>query len=110
MIMNTKQLIRVLNECKATCEYCANACLDESNLAAMVSCIRLDTVCATVCGATASVLNVSYGNADPLVNYCIEICRECAEECEKHEHEHCQLCARNCRACMDACKSYLQGA
>jgi hypothetical protein len=107
MKMNTQQLIRVLNECKATCEHCADACLGESKVSHMVDCIRTDMVCATVCGATASLLGVSYRNYTPLLEYCIEVCKECASECEKHDHDHCQLCARNCRACIEACENYL---
>lgn len=108
--MNTQQLIRVLNECKATCENCADACLGESQVSHMVNCIRTDTVCAKVCDATASILAVSYKNYAPLLEYCISVCGDCADECEKHEHEHCQLCARNCRACMEACKNYLKAS
>lgn len=108
--MNTQQLIRVLNECKATCENCADACLGESQVSHMVNCIRTDTVCAKVCDATASILAVSYKNYASLLEYCISVCGDCADECEKHEHEHCQLCARNCRACMEACKNYLKAS
>jgi len=106
--MNTQQLIRVLNECKASCEYCANACLGESHVSHMVDCIRTDTVCANVCGATASILSVSYPDYSPLLEYCIKVCGDCAAECEKHDHEHCQVCARNCRVCMESCKKFLE--
>ena len=108
MTMNTQQLIRVITECKITCEFCADACLGESNVSHMIDCIRIDTVCAKICGAAASILSVSYTNYVPLLEYCIEVCEECATECEKHQHEHCQLCARNCRACLEACKNYLK--
>jgi hypothetical protein len=108
MNMNTQQLIRVLNECKSTCEYCANACLGESHVTNMIDCIRTDKVCATICGATATVLSVTNANYEGLLEYCISVCEDCAAECEKHSHEHCQLCARNCRACAEACGNYLK--
>ncbi len=108
--MNTQHLIRVLNECKVTCENCTNACLGESNVTQMVDCIRNNIVCAQICGTTASVLTVSFDNYVPLLEYCISVCGNCAEECEKHEHDHCQLCARNCEACMEACKNYLKAS
>jgi hypothetical protein len=37
---------------------------------------------------------------------CIEICQRCADECGKHDHDHCQQCAEACRACVEACRSY----
>jgi hypothetical protein len=27
----------------------------------------------------------------------------CAQECAKHQHDHCQKCAESCRQCADAC-------
>ncbi|HEU5147385.1 MAG TPA: four-helix bundle copper-binding protein [Chryseosolibacter sp.] len=27
----------------------------------------------------------------------------CAEECNKHNHEHCKVCAEACLACAEAC-------
>lgn len=34
---------------------------------------------------------------------CEEICRLCAAECSKHDHEHCRQCAVACEECADAC-------
>ncbi|WP_373711169.1 four-helix bundle copper-binding protein [Jeotgalibaca porci] len=31
----------------------------------------------------------------------------CADECEKHDHNHCQECAKACRACEEACNAYV---
>ena len=28
----------------------------------------------------------------------------CAAECEKHDHEHCKLCAQMCRECAEDCR------
>ncbi|WP_394345089.1 four-helix bundle copper-binding protein [Antarcticibacterium arcticum] len=27
----------------------------------------------------------------------------CAEECAKHDHEHCKKCAQVCNECAEAC-------
>jgi hypothetical protein len=35
---------------------------------------------------------------------CAEVCDDCAAECEKHEHDHCQACAGACRKCADECR------
>lgn len=34
---------------------------------------------------------------------CPEACDRCAEECEKHNHDHYQRCAQVCRCCADSC-------
>jgi hypothetical protein len=108
--MERKQLIRILNECKSACEICADACLGESDLTAMVDCIRTDKVCATICGATSSILATSFTNVDPLLAYCIEVCEECAKVCKAHDHEHCQRCAKSCEECANSCKKYMEAA
>ncbi|WP_158686517.1 four-helix bundle copper-binding protein, partial [Cronobacter sakazakii] len=30
-----------------------------------------------------------------------------AEECGKHDHDHCQRCAEACKKCADACRKML---
>jgi hypothetical protein len=40
---------------------------------------------------------------------CIEACRRCGDECERHahHHEHCRICAETCRRCEQACEEAL---
>jgi hypothetical protein len=33
------------------------------------------------------------------------VCDACAVECERHEHEHCNLCAQMCRECAEDCRN-----
>jgi hypothetical protein len=33
----------------------------------------------------------------------------CAEECNKHNHEHCKECAEVCLACANACHAVVAG-
>ena len=106
MTNNNSELLRKLAECAAACENCLDSCLDEDNLKKMVECIRLDRDCAKICHVTASFVASNSKHADDLVRQCEELCRACAEECEKHEMDHCQECARACRECEEACKSY----
>lgn len=72
----------------------------------MVKCIRLDRVCAEVCAAANQVLVTKYKDVQGLLDFCIKVCNECAEECDKHEHQHCKDCAKACRECARACKEY----
>lgn len=105
--MRNKNLIQALDNCINHCNYCADACLDEENVKMMVGCIRMDTVCAQVCTALKNVLATGFGDVDELVRYCMKVCNSCAEECEKHEHQHCKECAMACRNCVAECRIFL---
>ncbi|MGY5851625.1 four-helix bundle copper-binding protein [Salegentibacter sp. F14] len=105
--MRNEKLIHALGNCINHCNYCADACLDEEDVKAMTTCIRIDKVCAEVCSTLNQVLVTNYKNVEALVNYCIEVCMDCADECSKHEHDHCQECAKACQHCVDACRAYL---
>ncbi|HLV40704.1 MAG TPA: four-helix bundle copper-binding protein [Brumimicrobium sp.] len=105
--MRNKQLISALENCIIHCNHCADACLDEKNVSHMVDCIRTDRVCAEICTALKNILSISYTNVGGLVEYCQQICRECADECGSHEAQHCKDCAEACRKCEQACREYL---
>ncbi|MEX2514146.1 MAG: four-helix bundle copper-binding protein [Cyclobacteriaceae bacterium] len=105
--MKNAELIRVLNECAAACNHCADACLDQDSLKMMVDCIRTDWICAEICSSTAKIAAISFGPIDDLLKYCERVCGTCADECEKHDHDHCQECAAACRKCQEACLSVL---
>jgi flavoprotein len=34
---------------------------------------------------------------------CVEMCERCADECEKHPHDHYKACALACRKCAELC-------
>ncbi len=105
--MNTQtDFLRKLAECAAACENCMDACLDEDDVKKMVKCIKTDRDCAKICQVTASFVASNSPHASHLVKECEEICRLCAQECEQHDMEHCQACAKACRTCEAACKSF----
>lgn len=72
----------------------------------MVKCIRTDKVCAEACAALTQILATNYKDVQGLVDYCIKVCNDCADECEKHDHQHCKDCAKACRECARACEQY----
>ena len=106
--MNTqnKELLQKLAACAAACESCMDACLSEEDIKKMVNCIRTDRDCAKICMVTSSFIASNSEHAPHLVKECQEICRLCAEECEQHEMDHCQECARACWEAERACKNY----
>lgn len=101
------ELIESLEKCVTACNHCAASCLDEENVKAMADCIKLDLDCADVCQMTLKLLVRDNTSAITIVQFCSDICAECASECEKHEHDHCQQCAEACRNCEEKCKTYL---
>jgi hypothetical protein len=110
------KLVRCIEECfvcAQTCTSCADACLAEEQVQELVRCVRLNLDCADVCDATGRVLtrqtSFELQLARNMLLACIEACRVCGEECERHagHHEHCRVCAEACRRCQQACEDLL---
>jgi hypothetical protein len=97
--------------CELTCTSCADACLAEEHVQELVRCIRLNLDCADMCGATGRVLTRQTSSeprlARSMLEACAQACRVCAEECERHDREHCRVCAEACRRCEQACEDVL---
>ena len=95
--------------CSLFCTSCADACLAEEM--GMTQCIRMCLDCADICGATARLATRRTGSSAEMLRAqletCIRACELCAEECARHDHEHCRLCATMCRECADDCRKAL---
>ncbi|RAK51375.1 four-helix bundle copper-binding protein [Phenylobacterium deserti] len=95
--------------CSLFCTSCADACIAEDM--DMLQCIRTCLDCADICAATARLAvrrtaqDVALLRAQ--LELCIKSCEACAAECDRHEHEHCKLCATMCRECAEDCRSAL---
>jgi len=48
--------------------------------------------------------------APQLCALCADVCRACAEECSRHDMDHCQQCAEACRRCEQACSDMARRA
>ena len=101
--------IEACYDCAQSCTACADACLGEQDVASLVRCIRLNLDCADVCTATGALLSrrteADWSVLRRQVEACMEACRACGAECERHagHHEHCRICAEACRRCQEAC-------
>ena len=95
--------------CSLMCTSCADACLAEDM--DMRQCIRVCLDCAEVCTANARLATRRTGQDIEMLRaqmeVCIRACELCAAECDKHDHEHCKLCATMCRECADDCRKAL---
>ncbi len=104
--------IDALSDCAQACTADTDADLNESNLAEMVTCIRLCLDCTDICTATLGVISrlAEYDAraTRPLLEACEAICKSCGDECERHAHmPHCRVCAEACRRCELACRNLL---
>lgn len=106
-----RRCIETCAECAQACAICADACLAETNVRELVTCIRLNLDCADVCHLTGLLMTrPSHRDAPALraqLQACVEMCRACGDECERHGREgmdHCEICAEACRACVEACE------
>lgn len=100
------ELIQTLNDCVAACEACSSACLEEDEVTMMAQCIELDRDCADVCALASRLLQRDSELSHSYLAICEEACRTCADECKKHDHDHCKACAEVCERCADACHAH----
>lgn len=83
------------------CEWCADACADEDGMA---ECIRLCRDVADVASLHARFMARDSSYSGDLASICADVCEACAEECEQHDHDHCQLCAKVLPECVESCR------
>lgn len=107
------EAVRALYDCAEACTACADACLSESDPAALNKCIRLDMDCADQCVTGGRVLSrqteYDANVTQAVLRACVQLCRTCGDECSLHaqHHEHCRVCAEACRRCEDLCQQVL---
>jgi hypothetical protein len=105
--------IEACYDCSQTCTACADACLSEETVADLTKCIRTDLDCADMCDTTGRILSrhTAYDAnlTRAVVQACALACKACGDECARHAemHEHCRVCAAECRLCEQACRDLL---
>lgn len=110
---NISKCVEKCFECSSSAWICADACLSEDNFAHLIDCVKLCFSCSQVCLSTAHIVTVQHNLTRLFVRQqisaCLEICKACAEECEKHQdmHEHCKLSAKISRECENTCQYLL---
>lgn len=98
-----KDLQQQLINCAITCEDCETACLNEENITLLARCIELNRDCADICLQAARLVQRQSEIEEDFLLVVEKMCRMCAEECRKHNHDHCKQCAEVCEACAEAC-------
>ncbi|MGO4927902.1 four-helix bundle copper-binding protein [Fundicoccus sp. Sow4_F4] len=105
--MSVETLVSKVAACQKACNFCFDACLKEDHVQMMTECIRSDRECADLCGVVLTFAQRDSKVLPEIVAACAKACQLCAEECEQHDHDHCQECARACRKCEAACHEFL---
>jgi hypothetical protein len=105
-MVQKEELTAILAKCAAACEECMDACFDEENIDKLVECMRTDRDCAKICLLATGFVASNSPFSPSVLALCEEVCINCSNECDKHEHDHCKRCAQACRECAEACGSY----
>lgn len=100
-----QQLLKTLHECMEACNHCFDACLKEDDVKMMADCIRTDRECADMCAFLEQAVTRNSPFVKELAGVCATICEACGKECQKHDHDHCQECAKACFECAEACRA-----
>ncbi|MDY7021073.1 MAG: four-helix bundle copper-binding protein [Cyanobacteriota bacterium] len=84
--------------CAVECEHCAEACTGNPD---MIKCARICLDTGETCRSLAILMVRGSYFIAPLAKACAEICDACANECEKHDMDHCKKCAEACRTAVE---------
>jgi hypothetical protein len=101
----THILLESLMTCIASCERCADACLEEHGME-HAHVLRLARDCADICTITARFIGRGSPYAQELLLLCITLCKACEKECRKYDELPTLDCAAACRECHMNCEAY----
>ena len=96
-----RERIENCNEAAEVCERCADECLGDPDMEERAR------LCRDVAGFTslhARFTARSSRYSPILAEACVGACEACAEECDKDDAEHCQVCASVLRECAESCR------
>ncbi len=100
-----KSCIDACLQCAAVCHHCASMDLQEDDPEMMSHCAQLNMDCAAVCIAAAQLMSIGSKSSKKICQLCAEICKQCMNECVKHDNEHCIECAQTCQTCIEECEN-----
>jgi Cys-rich four helix bundle protein (predicted Tat secretion target) len=104
------KLISTASDCIVKGGLCIDHCLmlladGEKEMAA---CARSVHQVLALCGALQQMASYQSPQLKALAKVAMEGCKECEDECRKHEKKHavCHDCAEACAACYKECKAF----
>ena len=96
-----QECVELCNEAVEVCEWCADACLGDPD---MEECARRCRDVADIASLHARFMARDSRYSDHLAELCAEACEACAEECRKHDADHCRACADVLPDCAESCR------
>ncbi|WP_313695570.1 four-helix bundle copper-binding protein [Halorarum halobium] len=88
------------------CEWCADRCLDEGP--EMATCVRLCRDVADLAGQNVRFMARDSPFGPELAETFALVAQECANECARHQQDHCRECASVLRRAVDSTWSMLE--
>jgi hypothetical protein len=98
--------LQLCQQAVTVCEWCADECLGMGG--EMADCVRLCRDVTDVAALHAQFLARGSAHREALAGLCATVCRDCAAECETHDHDHCQACVDVLRDCAAACEAMVK--
>ncbi|MGB7406188.1 MAG: four-helix bundle copper-binding protein [Pacificimonas sp.] len=87
---------------------CADACVAEEHIIEMRQCFRKASDMADVATMFVAVATRRTGSNQGVIDAAMTCLKTaltaCAEECERHDQDHCERCGRMCRELLDDLK------
>ncbi len=98
---------KIIADCMVCCSSCAGHCamLAGEGKKEHVTTLMLQSDCATICAATATLVACGSSLAGPQLEACAKACDACAAECEKSSDAMMKECAETCRKCATHCRN-----
>jgi hypothetical protein len=93
--------MHTMMECMSICAACAKKCLEEGHKKTAA----LTAECADICALAIKSASCQSEFNHQIMNLCAQVCRRCADECQKMQVKHCLECAEACKQCADACST-----
>ncbi|WP_211746026.1 four-helix bundle copper-binding protein [Paenibacillus sp. Marseille-Q4541] len=103
MEMQTK--IAACIEAMNACNKCYVSSLKEYDLASLRESIKYNREAAEICSFAAAALSRGTVYEKEILSLVVKACEQCANECEKFKHIHCQSSVEACRRCAEVCSS-----
>nr|WP_233341106.1 four-helix bundle copper-binding protein [Haloprofundus sp. MHR1] len=100
-----RECVELCNEATEVCEWCADECAGEGE--EMARCLRLCRDVADIASLHARFMARDSNYSTELAEVNAGVAEECAEECDRHDAEHCQVCADVLRECAESCRNLI---
>jgi len=104
------ELTKLALDCVGLGEACVAHCIKLMGTGdtSLTDCLISVNAMLPMCGALARYAASDAKRLKELAAVCIDVCDDCAKECEKHtEHAECKACGEACVDCIKACEDLI---